>query len=273
MFDIGWSELMLIGIAALIFVGPKDLPKMFHALGQFTAKARAMARDFQNAMEQAAREAGVDEVASDIKNLTSARSLGLDALSSASKKLDAWDQTKRAVNSGADEAKTEGEGEMGPETAALAAKVKAGSDEAEARAAEMAALRDKPTPEELAEATFEHHDIGADAAPKKARKPRAKPAAKAAAATEDAAADTAKAASKSATKTRKTPAKSARKPAAKTTAATAEAEAPAASKPRSRAKAAAKPKAAATRANGADETASATPKTPRKRAASRNTDA
>ncbi len=54
MFDIGWTELLVIGIVALIVVGPKDLPLMFHALGQFTAKARGMAREFQRAMEDAA---------------------------------------------------------------------------------------------------------------------------------------------------------------------------------------------------------------------------
>ncbi|TMV53453.1 twin-arginine translocase subunit TatB, partial [Thioclava sp. BHET1] len=51
MFDIGWSELLLIGVVALVVVGPKDLPMMFKALGQFTAKARSMAREFQRAME------------------------------------------------------------------------------------------------------------------------------------------------------------------------------------------------------------------------------
>ena len=45
MLDIGWSELVLIGVVALIFVGPKDLPRMFHALGRFTAKARGMDPD------------------------------------------------------------------------------------------------------------------------------------------------------------------------------------------------------------------------------------
>ena len=53
MFDIGWSELLLIGVVALIVVGPKDLPRMFRTLGQFTARARHMARDFQRAMEDA----------------------------------------------------------------------------------------------------------------------------------------------------------------------------------------------------------------------------
>ena len=43
MFDIGMSELLLIGIVALIVVGPKDLPALFHTLGRFTAKMRALA--------------------------------------------------------------------------------------------------------------------------------------------------------------------------------------------------------------------------------------
>ena len=50
MFDIGWSELMIIGVVALIVVGPKDLPMMFRKVGNFVGKARGMARDFQSAM-------------------------------------------------------------------------------------------------------------------------------------------------------------------------------------------------------------------------------
>ncbi|MEC9432785.1 MAG: Sec-independent protein translocase protein TatB [Pseudomonadota bacterium] len=54
MFDIGWSELLIIGALALIVVGPKDLPGMLRTLGQVVAKARRMARDFQRTMEDAA---------------------------------------------------------------------------------------------------------------------------------------------------------------------------------------------------------------------------
>ena len=44
MFDIGWMELMVIGVVALIVVGPKDLPDMFRQIGRFTAKLRQMSR-------------------------------------------------------------------------------------------------------------------------------------------------------------------------------------------------------------------------------------
>lgn len=67
MFDIGWSELMIIGVVALIVVGPKDLPMMFRKVGQFVGKARGMARDFQTAMHDAADESGVRDIADSVK--------------------------------------------------------------------------------------------------------------------------------------------------------------------------------------------------------------
>ncbi|RMH52824.1 MAG: twin-arginine translocase subunit TatB [Alphaproteobacteria bacterium] len=62
MLDIGWSELLVIGVVALIVVGPKDLPAMFRTVGQYVGKARSMAREFQRSMEDAARQAELDEV-------------------------------------------------------------------------------------------------------------------------------------------------------------------------------------------------------------------
>ena len=94
MFDIGWSELLLIGIVALIVVGPKDLPRMFHALGRLTAKAKRLGREFTSAMEEAARESGVKEAASgldDLRAMTGKKGLGLDALERVTERFEKWD--------------------------------------------------------------------------------------------------------------------------------------------------------------------------------------
>jgi sec-independent protein translocase protein TatB len=75
MFDISWTEFLLIGVVALIVIGPKELPGVMRTLGQYTRKARSMAADFQNQFQEAMREAEmadlkkqVDDMASDIKN-------------------------------------------------------------------------------------------------------------------------------------------------------------------------------------------------------------
>lgn len=80
MFDLGWSEMMLVGVVALIVVGPKELPTLFRSVGQAVGKARGMAREFTRAMEAAADEAGVKEINRTINAATRPVQFGTDTL-------------------------------------------------------------------------------------------------------------------------------------------------------------------------------------------------
>ena len=70
MFDLGWLELMVIGITALIVVGPKELPQLFRTVGRFFGKARAMAREFSQSMEDAANESGLKDATKTLNSLS-----------------------------------------------------------------------------------------------------------------------------------------------------------------------------------------------------------
>ena len=91
MLDLGWTELLLIGIVALIVVGPKDLPVLFRNVGRFMGKARAMAREFSRAMNEAADESGVREATKGFKDMASSKSLGLDGVEDDLRSAAKWD--------------------------------------------------------------------------------------------------------------------------------------------------------------------------------------
>jgi sec-independent protein translocase protein TatB len=74
MFDIGMTEMLVVGVVALIVVGPKDLPVMFRRVGQFVGKAKGMAREFSSAMNDAADESGVREMSAGINKSLKAAS-------------------------------------------------------------------------------------------------------------------------------------------------------------------------------------------------------
>jgi sec-independent protein translocase protein TatB len=97
MFDIGWMELMVIGVVALVVVGPKDMPEMFRQLGRFTSKIRQMGREFSRAMEQAAKESGMDEVRRDLNTVANPMSTGISSLKQAADKFEKWDPVKNAA--------------------------------------------------------------------------------------------------------------------------------------------------------------------------------
>jgi sec-independent protein translocase protein TatB len=68
--DFGMSELLLIGVVALIFIGPKDLPKALRVAGFWVRKARTLSREFQTSVEQMIREAELDEMRQELKKAT-----------------------------------------------------------------------------------------------------------------------------------------------------------------------------------------------------------
>ncbi|TMJ16339.1 MAG: twin-arginine translocase subunit TatB [Alphaproteobacteria bacterium] len=62
MFDIGYSELLLIAIVALVVIGPKDLPRVMRTVGQWVGRARGMARHFRSGIDTMMREAELEEM-------------------------------------------------------------------------------------------------------------------------------------------------------------------------------------------------------------------
>ncbi len=87
MFDLGWTELLLIGIVALIVVGPKDLPGLFRSVGRFVGKAKSMAREFSRAMEDAADDSGIRDVTKTIRSATNPVGTAMDSVKDATRGL------------------------------------------------------------------------------------------------------------------------------------------------------------------------------------------
>lgn len=83
MFDLGFPELLVIGIVALIVVGPKDLPVMFRKAGQFVGKMKGMAREFSTAMNQAADDAGVKDLQKSINAASNPMKTAMDGVKDA----------------------------------------------------------------------------------------------------------------------------------------------------------------------------------------------
>jgi sec-independent protein translocase protein TatB len=72
MFEIGWGELVLIAIVALIAIGPKELPTVLRTLGQWMGKIRRMAGEFQGQFQEALREAEMDDLKTQVDELSNA---------------------------------------------------------------------------------------------------------------------------------------------------------------------------------------------------------
>ncbi len=164
MFDIGMTELLLVGIVALIVVGPKDLPGLFRTLGRFTAKARSLGREFTRAMNDAADESGVKDVAGDLRKVANPKSMGLDALKDAADKFEQWDPSAHpAAKHGKD---------------VLADAQKEAEEKAAERASDAKASTAKAAPKSRATAKSPKPKADAKTTSKPRAKPKSKPRAK-----------------------------------------------------------------------------------------------
>ena len=134
MFDISWSEFLLIGVVALIVIGPKELPAVMRTIGQWTRKVRGMASEFQNQLQEAIREAEmtdlkkeVDDLAQDVKNFDPLKDVRADMESmgeDVKRSLTATTEPPASSESGAETALSEPLPEAlpaAPEPAAIAA--------------------------------------------------------------------------------------------------------------------------------------------------------
>jgi sec-independent protein translocase protein TatB len=90
MFDIGWGELVVIGIVALIAIGPKELPTVLRTLGQYMGKVRRMASEFQGQFQEAMREAEMADLKKQAEDLKSSVSdlTNFDPMASTKKEIE-----------------------------------------------------------------------------------------------------------------------------------------------------------------------------------------
>src|SRR5207253_540535 len=93
MFDIGWSELVVIAVVALIAIGPKELPGVLRTVGNYMGKIRRMASEFQGQFQEAMREAEMADIKKSVDEMTDAATKGFtdfDPLASVKKEVDSF---------------------------------------------------------------------------------------------------------------------------------------------------------------------------------------
>ena len=99
MFEIGWTEMLVIAVVMIVVVGPKDLPGMLRTFGKTTKKLRAMAGDFQKQFNEALKEAELDDVKKSVDSLRS-----LNPAAEIKKQLNPFEKVAADVRSGLDAA-------------------------------------------------------------------------------------------------------------------------------------------------------------------------
>jgi sec-independent protein translocase protein TatB len=153
MFDISWSELLILAVVTLIFVGPKELPKFLGTLGRYAAVVRRQANEFRRIFDEAMREAELQELKKNVDDIRN------DVTSSF---RDVQNQTSSAMN-------TDVVKPSAPKTTA--------SETPDTAPAETeTTIADAPKPESLPEASATEPETQAEPAPQPIAFPLASPA-------------------------------------------------------------------------------------------------
>ncbi len=110
MFDVSWSELLILGVVALIFVGPKELPRFLNMLGRYLGVVRRHANEFRSVIDQAMREAEMDDIQKEVRAVSDGVKASLD---DATRSVDSVKQAVRTDKLG----QATAERKVGPEGA------------------------------------------------------------------------------------------------------------------------------------------------------------
>jgi sec-independent protein translocase protein TatB len=95
MFDVGWTEMLVIAIVMIVVVGPKDLPNMLRTMGRMASKARGMANDFRRQFDEALKEAELDDIKKSVDELR-----GLNPMTEVRKQLNPFEKAAADLRAG-----------------------------------------------------------------------------------------------------------------------------------------------------------------------------
>lgn len=93
MLDVGWSEMAIVAVIALFVIGPKELPRVLRTIGRYAGKIKAVAREFQDSIDDAVREAELDDVKQQIESVGK-----MDLKKSISDTIDPGGEMGKAMN-------------------------------------------------------------------------------------------------------------------------------------------------------------------------------
>ena len=99
MFDIAWTEMLMLAVLTVLVVGPKDLPKVMRGIGNFIRKIRGMAGDFMDGVDDLARENDLADVTKQLKNIKTGNVSGFigDAIDADGELAEATEDIKKTV--------------------------------------------------------------------------------------------------------------------------------------------------------------------------------